>query len=212
MYIYISPHYTNIYIHHYISEMAAQKCGMCPFEAMDHLWFHQIVISSKFSSKNISTQHISSQVESRRQESDHVEETTATADQDRATKLYLVSRETRSHSSSPASLKKQSRILPGSVDLELQEVKGFMDLGFVFKEHNLSSHVISLIPGLRRIKSQDKRGILKPYLSESWLVRMPDSPLVLSLRISRVCNDSDKVKKHLKDWARTVAAAIHQEF
>lgn len=102
-------------------------------------------------------------------------------------------------------------------DLELEEVKGFMDLGFVFKKQNLSSHVISLIPGLQRINSQEqdlgtqieeeKRG---PYLSDSWLVKMPDSPLI-RLRISRVCNDSEKVKEHLKDWARTVAAAIHQE-
>lgn len=108
-----------------------------------------------------------------------------------------------------------------SADLELEEVKGFMDLGFDFKEHNLSSHVISLIPGLQRIKSQEqdlgsridvdeeKNGkFMRPYWSESWLVKMLDSPLILSLRIS---DDSDKVKKHLKDWARIVAATIHQE-
>ncbi|XP_041997190.1 uncharacterized protein LOC121747253 [Salvia splendens] len=199
--------------------MAAEKCVVCPFEAMDLLWFHQIVTSSKSPTKNISqisvivsNQEISSssppvassEMENKRQES---EETTTTS--------------TKSHSSSPTTITsmRKSRSL---VDLELQEVKGFMDLGFVFKKHNLSSHVISLIPGLQRIKSQDDQDLeildeereeklMMPYLSESWLVKLQDSPLILSLRISRVCNDSDKVKKHLKDWARTVAATVHQE-
>ena len=124
----------------------------------------------------------------------------------------------KSHSSSPTT-RTSMRKSRSSVDLELQEVKGFMD----FKKHNLSNHVISLIPGLQRIKSQDDQDLeildeeekeeklMMPYLSESWLVKLPDSPLILSLRISRVCNDSDKVKKHLKDWARTVAATVHHE-
>ncbi|KAG6403748.1 hypothetical protein SASPL_135978 [Salvia splendens] len=223
--------------------MATENYDMCPFEAMDHLWFHQIVISSKppnYSSKHISqisvtipNQQIpssssavaSSQVASKRQESDHVEETSTTSTprcEDRAAKLYLVSTKTRP----PRSLQKQCsrtsmRKALSSADLELEEVRGFMDLGFDFKEHNLSRHMISLIPGLQRIKSheqdlgsridvdEEKNGkFMRPYWSESWLVKMLDSPLILSLRIS---DDSDKVKKHLKDWARMVAATIHQE-
>ncbi|KAL1541287.1 hypothetical protein AAHA92_25529 [Salvia divinorum] len=215
--------------------MATDEYDICLFETMDHLWFHQIVISSKRISQisiNISNQQIpssssvvaSSQDESKKQESDHVEETSTTTStsrgEDRATKLYLVSTKT----GSPTSLQKQysrtsMRKALSSADLELEEVKGFMDLGFDFKEHNLSSHVISLILGLQqRIKSQEQDlGIqfdlaeekyMRSYLSESWLVKMLDSPVILSLRIS---DDSDKLKKHLKDWARIVAATIHQE-
>ncbi|KAL1565982.1 hypothetical protein AAHA92_01643 [Salvia divinorum] len=190
--------------------MAAEKCGVCPFEAMDLLWFHQIVTSTKSPSKNISlisvrvsnqqtsSEVASSEVENKKQES---EETTTT---------------TKSHSSSTTT-RTSMRKSRSSVDLELQEVKGFMDLGFVFKKHNLSSHVISLIPGLQRIKSQDDQDFDEEregkvmMVPESWLVNLPNSPLILSLRISRVCNDSDTVKKHLKDWARTVATTVHQE-
>lgn len=152
-------------------------------------------------------------VETKSHESYLVQETTTTADDEE----NLVSRKTRSNSCSPTSARKQSRISETSVsckslgDLELEELKGFMDLGFVFKKENLSRHVISLIPGLQRMNcdgdEDDEEGKMRPYLSEAWL----HSPLILSIRVSRVCKDSDKVKKHLKGWARTVAAAIHQQ-
>ncbi|KAH6755892.1 hypothetical protein C2S53_007149 [Perilla frutescens var. hirtella] len=199
-----------------------------------------IISEQQFSSPSSVTACSQSQVETNSQERDHVQETTATTAEDRPTsRLHLVSRKTRSRPSSPKSANKQSGNL-GRVDflergvqktvsckslgdLELDEVKGFMDLGFVFKKENLSSHMISLIPGLQRIKAynsdrdegedenKEKRRKMKPYMSEAWLVRRLDSPLITSLRISRVCNDSDQVKKQLKNWARTVAAAIQQE-
>lgn len=122
-------------------------------------------------------------------------------------------------------------------ELELEEVKGFMDLGFVFKKENLSRSMISLIPGLQRIdaykteekdsrdsfaftnnthedvedeedKDEERKGIMRPYLSEAWLIKRPDSPL-LSLRIPRVCTTED-MKKQLKCWARTVASVIQE--
>lgn len=121
-------------------------------------------------------------------------------------------------------------------ELELEEVKGFMDLGFIFKKENLSSRIMSLIPGLQRIQAyknehknlkllmndydydteQDEEGretndvLMRPYLSEAWLINRPDSPL-LNLRIPRVSTAAN-MKNHLKYWARTVvASAIHQE-
>ncbi|KAL0344623.1 UNVERIFIED_CONTAM: hypothetical protein Sradi_4293600 [Sesamum radiatum] len=130
-------------------------------------------------------------------------------------------------------------------ELELEEVKGFMDLGFTFKKENLSQRVINLVPGLQRIEScnnyktskdkddsswdgfgftddhhthnnvEQKKEVMmmmmtmRPYLSEAWLIKRPDSPL-LNLRIPRVSTTED-MKKHLKDWARTVASAIHHE-
>ncbi|KAK4392172.1 hypothetical protein Sango_1995000 [Sesamum angolense] len=127
-------------------------------------------------------------------------------------------------------------------ELELEEVKGFMDLGFTFKKENLSQRLMNLVPGLQRIESCNKTStdkddsswdgfgftddhidnnveekkevmmmmmMMRPYLSEAWLIKRPDSPL-LNLRIPRV-STTENMKKHLKDWARTVASAIRQE-
>lgn len=122
-------------------------------------------------------------------------------------------------------------------ELELEEVKGFMDLGFTFKRENLSSRIMSLIPGLQRILAyknehtnlkllmndydydydteQDEEGretngvLIRPYLSEAWLIKRPDSPL-LNLRIPRV-STAGNMKKHLKYWARTVVASATQQ-
>lgn len=120
-------------------------------------------------------------------------------------------------------------------ELEFEEVKGFMDLGFTFKKGNLCPRMISLLPGLQRINRQKKeqensesdeaskddvdqyiedeednevnKGVMRPYLSEAWLINRPDSPL-LNLRMPRVSKD---MKSHLKFWARTVASVIQQE-
>lgn len=117
-------------------------------------------------------------------------------------------------------------------ELELEEVKGFMDLGFIFKEEHLSPRMMSVIPGLQRLglyknkqttnligsevaeddkirEEEEERGIIRPYLSEAWLIKRPDSPL-LNLRLPRVSAAAD-MKKHLRFWARTVASVIQQE-
>ncbi|KAI3474666.1 hypothetical protein Pfo_029851 [Paulownia fortunei] len=179
------------------------------------------------------------------QESDLDKETTH---EERPPRLNLVSSKTRSHSFSPISAKKQSRNLGYSgysagrlqktmsckslVELELEEVKGFMDLGFIFRKENLNKRMMGLIPGLQRLdaykieengtrvsfeitsdnddfEDDEKKGIMRPYLSEAWLLKIPDSPF-LNLRIPRVSTTAD-MKKHLKYWARTVASAIQQD-
>lgn len=109
-------------------------------------------------------------------------------------------------------------------ELELEEVKGFVDLGFVFKKEHMSPRMMSLLPGLQRLslfrnkrqkeeegkeEEETERGIIRPYLSEAWLIKRPDSPL-LNLKIPRVCAAAD-MKKHLKFWARTVASVLQQE-
>lgn len=117
-------------------------------------------------------------------------------------------------------------------ELELEEVKGFMDLGFTFKKEHLSPRMMSLVPGLQRLgvsnskklrnknddsaeievapnedKDDEKGGeVMRPYLSEAWLIKRPDSPL-LNLRLPRVSAAAD-MKKHLKFWARTVASEV----
>lgn len=119
-------------------------------------------------------------------------------------------------------------------ELELEEVKGFMDLGFEFKRESLSPQMVKLVPGLQRLRTQinkqnleddedgdgdhdkenddddddknKKREIARPYLSEAWIIRRPNSPL-LDLRMPKVSSTSD-MKKHLRSWAKTVAFEI----
>lgn len=113
-------------------------------------------------------------------------------------------------------------------ELELEEVKGFMDLGFRFsKDHLISKRMMSLIPGLQRLEDpflqieeknitkpeedgeEERCHKIRPYLSEAWLIKRPDLPL-LNLRIPRLSTAAD-MKKHLKYWAKTVASAIQQD-
>ncbi|XP_062117176.1 uncharacterized protein LOC133831030 [Humulus lupulus] len=163
----------------------------------------------------------------------------------------------RSHSSSPSSTKNRqscpsptstiTRVLEKSMsckslgELELEELKGFMDLGFIFKKEHVSPRMVNLLPGLQRLEQvyknkyssshkveqvqakeideeqereqeeeeDQERGVIRPYLSEAWLIKRPSSPL-LSLRVPRATAAAD-MKKHLKFWARTVASEIHQE-
>lgn len=114
-------------------------------------------------------------------------------------------------------------------DLELEEVKGFMDLGFIFKKEFLCTRLMRLIPGLQRIQfngkdrndleeeeddeydEEKKQGmVMRPYLSEAWVVRRRTNSPLLDLRITGVSTAAD-MKKHLKFWARSVASAIHQQ-
>lgn len=128
-------------------------------------------------------------------------------------------------------------------ELELDEVKGFMDLGFIFKKEYISPRMISVVPGLQRLCSfqsnkqnhsasqtmdedatenndddddivvevyeDEKRDIMRPYLSEAWLIKKPDSPL-LTMKIPKTCS-ADNMKKHLRVWAKTVASEVKQE-
>ncbi|KAL8149873.1 uncharacterized protein LOC141708969 [Apium graveolens] len=128
-------------------------------------------------------------------------------------------------------------------ELEVEEVKGFMDLGFKFDPQNLSPRMMSVVPGLQRLAGSQNSEIIqketidhvlatnklddqevacagnemksesgevrRPYLSEAWLIRRPDSPL-LKLKISRNSEAGD-IKKHLKQWARTVATVVQQD-
>ncbi|KAI4369171.1 hypothetical protein MLD38_017651 [Melastoma candidum] len=115
-------------------------------------------------------------------------------------------------------------------DLEMEEVKGFMDLGFVFEKEHLNPRMMSVIPGLQRLglaasddvgdddELRDEEiddvatggGRIRPYLSEAWLVTGPNSPL-MKLRLPDKVYASADMKKHLKRWARTVASVIKLE-
>lgn len=190
-------------------------------------------------------------IDSSNEEEEEEEEDKDIDQKERRVRLSLAQRiSTRSHSSSPSTQKRPKyfrrsgslTILPKSMscrslgELELEEVKGFMDLGFIFKKEYLSPRMMSVVPGLQRLglyqnrqninlreskeaedhdelirkqEEDEEKGIIRPYLSESWLIKRPDSPL-LNLRVPRVSVAAD-MKKHLKFWARTVASEIQPE-
>ncbi|KAK4271737.1 hypothetical protein QN277_020383 [Acacia crassicarpa] len=102
-------------------------------------------------------------------------------------------------------------------DLEFQELKGFMDLGFVFSEEDKDSSLASIIPGLQRLGNKDERErdsdnystIQRPYLSEAWEVqdkRKKQNPL-MNWRVPTLNNEID-MKDSLRLWAHTVASTV----
>ena len=71
-------------------------------------------------------------------------------------------------------------------ELEFEELKGFMDLGFVFSEEDKDSSLVSVVPRLQRLgikaneEVSDDNIISRPYLSESWVFldrKMVNKPL-----------------------------------
>ena len=104
-------------------------------------------------------------------------------------------------------------------ELEFKELKGFMDLGFVFSEEDKDSKLASLIPGLQRLGREDDevqcddQSVVsdnnKPYLSEAWDVldqREMGNPL-LNWRVPARGNEID-MKDNLRFWAHTVASIV----
>ncbi|XP_057433502.1 uncharacterized protein LOC130726272 [Lotus japonicus] len=101
-------------------------------------------------------------------------------------------------------------------DLEFEELKGFMDLGFVFSEKDKDSSLASIIPGLQRFgnnaeeeKDSNESAIQRPYLSEAWEDqerRKKDKPL-MNWKINAVNNEID-MKDSLRWWARTVVSTV----
>ncbi|TKY66752.1 hypothetical protein E2542_SST09640 [Spatholobus suberectus] len=100
-------------------------------------------------------------------------------------------------------------------ELEFKELKGFMDLGFVFSEEDKDSRLVSLIPGLQRLGREDEgqgdESVAhdKPYLSEAWDVldqRGMRNPL-LNWRVPARGDEID-MKDNLRFWAHTVASIV----
>ncbi|XP_061364492.1 uncharacterized protein LOC133307936 [Gastrolobium bilobum] len=108
-------------------------------------------------------------------------------------------------------------------ELEFKELKGFMDLGFVFSEEDKDSRLVSLIPGLQRLgiegevkgDEEEQRKIdetvisNKPYLSEAWDV-LDQSEIRNPLLNWRIPARGDEIdmKHNLRFWAHTVASIV----
>ncbi|KAK6917717.1 hypothetical protein RJ641_018468 [Dillenia turbinata] len=96
-------------------------------------------------------------------------------------------------------------------ELENEELKGFMDLGFVFLDEDKDSTLVSIIPGLKTEKEK-KEGVYeisRPYLSEAWDVRERierEKPL-MNWSVPAFSNEID-MKVHLRDWAHTMASRV----
>ncbi|KAL0301413.1 UNVERIFIED_CONTAM: hypothetical protein Sradi_6418100 [Sesamum radiatum] len=102
--------------------------------------------------------------------------------------------------------------------LEFEEVKGFIDLGFVFTEEDKSSSLVSIIPGLQKWgemaedheRVEGNGQVSRPYLSEAWGVpneRMGRNNHLTNWRIPSSENEIS-MKNHLKVWAQTVASTV----
>ncbi|XXG90255.1 hypothetical protein AAC387_Pa12g2067 [Persea americana] len=107
--------------------------------------------------------------------------------------------------------KKGSRSLS---ELEFEELKGFLDLGFTFSEEETDSRLLSIVPGLQRLGKKageddpdDETVVSRPYLSEAWSFERKEEDPLMYWRISAVGNELD-MKNQLKYWAHAVASTV----
>ncbi|KAL5989713.1 hypothetical protein ACLOJK_010607 [Asimina triloba] len=93
--------------------------------------------------------------------------------------------------------KKMSKSLS---DLEFEELKGLMDLGFTFPEAEVDSRLMSIVPGLQRwgknsgkeeTEIHDRAAVSRPYLSEAWPVDPQEVDPLSNWKISAVVDGAD---------------------
>ncbi|KAG6418645.1 hypothetical protein SASPL_120849 [Salvia splendens] len=96
-------------------------------------------------------------------------------------------------------------------ELEVEELKGFIDLRFVFsdEDRDSNSRLASIIPGLMGKRGSETTPS-RPYLSEAW-ERMEEEErrrnLVMECRILAFGNEME-LKDHLRFWAHSVASTV----
>ncbi|CAN1230153.1 hypothetical protein LINGRAPRIM_LOCUS1439 [Linum grandiflorum] len=102
--------------------------------------------------------------------------------------------------------------------LEIEELKGFMDLGFVFSEKDTDfSRLVSILPGLQRLGKTETSVVAvpeRPYLSEAWAVKEEQEKKKISSpstnwKVPIVSIGSDvELKDSLRMWAHSVASTV----
>lgn len=102
-------------------------------------------------------------------------------------------------------------------DLEFEELKGFLDLGFTFSEEETDSRLLSIVPGLQRLAGKkggeeeqeqvDETVVSRPYLSEAWSFDREEEYPLMNWRISAVGNEI-AMKDQLRHWAHAVASTV----
>ncbi|KAK2633014.1 hypothetical protein EUGRSUZ_L00732 [Eucalyptus grandis] len=117
---------------------------------------------------------------------------------------------------------KRRTLIKSLSEIEFEELKGFVDLGFVFlEEDRVDSSLVSIIPGLQRLGNKIKDGeeddgdagesvvVARPYLSEVWEwweEKRKEDPL-MNWKVPAFGNETD-MKESLKWWAHTVASTV----
>lgn len=112
-------------------------------------------------------------------------------------------------------------------DLEFEELKGFMDLGFTFSDADTDPRLREIVPGLQRLnKAEDvlegsscvpaaaaaadaEVAVTRPYLSEAWDVAAEEEEerMMTNLRIAVGVSEVD-LKAQLRFWAQAVASTV----
>ncbi|XP_009790979.1 uncharacterized protein LOC107785729 [Nicotiana tabacum] len=101
-------------------------------------------------------------------------------------------------------------------ELEFEELKGFMDLGFEFSDKDKDSSLVSILPGLRRLGRENEENmrfeeleeaaVSRPHLSEAWAVW--EEKKKISWKINPVLRNEMEIKDQLRFWAHTVASTV----
>ncbi|KAL4585302.1 hypothetical protein LXL04_009919 [Taraxacum kok-saghyz] len=103
-------------------------------------------------------------------------------------------------------------------ELEFEEVKGFMDLGFSFSEKDKDSSLVSMIPGLQRLGKDENEEVdghnivpSRPYLSEAWddLEKKREEKASRPIIIPAVLGNEMEIKNQLRFWAHSVASVVN---
>ncbi|RAL44737.1 hypothetical protein DM860_003496 [Cuscuta australis] len=111
-----------------------------------------------------------------------------------------------------------SSLIKSFSDLEFEELKGFMDLGFDFPEDPADSRLVEIVPGLRKLMKKKNCGSRKencsrsrPYLSEAW-ESMNNEKGILKKKKNEwgipFLRDESDMKASLRQWAFTVASTF----
>jgi len=83
-------------------------------------------------------------------------------------------------------------------DPDFQELKGFMELGFVFSKDKLNPRLLDLLPGLKRLIQNESNSMNTEFEEsalENWKLPTPSATGV-------------EMKESLKLWARSVASRL----
>jgi len=94
---------------------------------------------------------------------------------------------------------KKRRNPQNRMNLEIQEIKGFMELGFDFSQDRLSPRVLDLLPGLK-CPVTDHGNSNKNMEFKEWALESCELPNPNAAGVD--------MKEHLKLWARSVASTL----
>ncbi|XP_042067434.1 uncharacterized protein LOC121810771 [Salvia splendens] len=135
-------------------------------------------------------------------------------------------------------MRRKKKLSKSMSQLEFEEVKGFIDMGFVFSEEAKDDRaLVEIVPGLQKLGQRTECGVPeteekrrrrrrrseevsrmrgRPYLSEAWEFYEEEEkrlmkwrvPLPLPLPLPAAATNEMDIKDSLKSWAHTVASAV----